>query len=56
MLPGETRLNVTFIAKGPEKSAAQLQQERLADADEVERWRAIWKAQLVRLGEYLGDG
>lgn len=52
VLPGETRLNVTFVAKGPEKSAAQLQQE----PDEVERWRAIWKARLARLAAYLGDG
>src|SRR5918994_1484458 len=52
VLPGETRLAVTFIAKGPEKSVAQLQQDRLADAEEVARWKALWKEQLVLLASY----
>ena len=51
--PGETRLAITFIAKGPEKSVAQLQQERLADAEEVARWKALWKEQLALLAEFL---
>ena len=53
LLPGDTRLAVTFIAKGPEKSAVQLQQERLADAEDVARWKAIWKEQLALLAEFL---
>jgi hypothetical protein len=52
--PGETRLAVTFTARGPEKSVAQLQQERVPSAEEVDRWRILWKAQLVRLATYLG--
>lgn len=53
VLSGETRLNVTVISRGPEKSTIQLQQERLASADEVERWRIVWRAQLARLASYL---
>ena len=59
VLPDETRLNVNFIARGPEKATAQLQQERLRSAGEVEQSRAFWKAQLERLATYLravGDG
>jgi hypothetical protein len=55
VLPGETRLAVTFVAKGPEKSAAQLQQERLTSAEEVARWKALWKEQLAHLASYLAD-
>ena len=59
VLPGDGRLAVTFIARGDAKSSAQLQQERLADAAAVEQQRALWKAQLDRLADYLkgvGDG
>jgi hypothetical protein len=52
--PGETRLAVTFIARGPQKSVAQRQQERVPCAEEVERWRALWKAQVARLATLLG--
>ncbi len=53
VLPGDTRLAITFIAKGPAKSVAQLQQERLADAAAVARWKALWKEQLAVLAEFL---
>ena len=52
-LPGDGRLAVTFVAKGSDKSAAQLQQERLADANDVARWKTLWKEQLVHLAAYL---
>lgn len=55
VLPGETRLAVTFVAKGPRKAAAQLQQDRLTSAEEVARWKALWKEELVRLQEFLGE-
>jgi hypothetical protein len=55
VLPEDGRLAVTFVAKGPGKSAAQLQQERLADADDVARWKALWKEQLAGLGSYLAQ-
>ena len=54
VLPGETRLAVTFVAKGPEKAAAQLQQERLRSAEEVDRWKSLWKEHLARLEAFLG--
>ena len=57
VLPGETRLAITFIAKGPAKSVAQLQQERLANAEDVARWKALWQEQLAHLAAYLdGEG
>src|SRR5688500_1481024 len=56
VLPGETRLAVTFVAKGPEKAVAQLQQDRLGGAEEVARWKALWKEQLARLASYLAGG
>src|SRR5688572_15096252 len=55
VLPGETRLAVTFVAKGPQKAVAQLQQERLASAEEVTRWKALWKEQLAHLAAYLTE-
>ena len=53
VLPEDGRLAVTFVAKGPDKSTAQLQQERLADANDVACWKALWKEQLVLLAAYL---
>jgi hypothetical protein len=53
VLPGETRLAVTFVAKGPRKAAAQLQQDRLGSAEEVARWKALWQEQLAQLASYL---
>jgi hypothetical protein len=55
VLPEDGRLAVTFVAKGPDKSSAQLQQERLADADDVARWKALWKEQLAGLASYLAN-
>jgi hypothetical protein len=55
VLPEDGRLAVTLVAKGPHKSAAQLQQERLADAEEVARWKAVWKEQLALLAAYLAE-
>jgi hypothetical protein len=55
VLPEDGRLAVTFVAKGPDKAAVQLQQERLADADDVARWKALWKEQLAELASYLAE-
>ena len=55
VLPGETRLAITFIAKGPEKAVAQLQGEHLAGAEDVGRWKALWKEQLALLASYLAE-
>ena len=53
VLPGETRLAVNFIPRGPEKAVAQLQQDHLADAADVARCKALWQAQLARLADVL---
>src|SRR5215211_262037 len=55
VLPGETRLAVTFVAKGPQKAAAQLQQDRLANAEDVARWKALWKEQLGHLAAVMEE-
>jgi hypothetical protein len=55
VLPGATRLAVTFVAKGPEKAAAQLQQDRLGSAVEVVHWKTLWKEQLAHLVAFLGE-
>ena len=55
VLPGETRLAITFVAKGPEKATAQLQQVRLTGAEDVARWKALWKEQLARLASYMTE-
>jgi len=52
---GETRVNVTFTAKGEAKSAAALQHERLADAEEAERMKAFWRDRVAALKEVLED-
>jgi hypothetical protein len=54
VLPEDSRLAVTFVARGPEKASAQLQQERLADADDVARRKVLWKEKLDLLATYLG--
>ncbi len=55
VLPGDTRLNVTFISRGPAKAVAQLQQERLASAEDVAPWRAVWQDHLAALAHYLAS-
>lgn len=55
ILPDDLRLAATFIAKGEEKSAVQLQLERLPDEREVVRWKAIWKAQFANLADYFAQ-
>ena len=57
VLANGTRLAVGFTAKGEAKASAQLQHEKLPTADDVETWRAFWKARLDRLADMLaGDG
>jgi hypothetical protein len=50
---GSTRVNVGFIDKGPAKSTVALAHERLADADEAETTRALWKKRLAELKSFL---
>ena len=53
---GETRVNVTFDAKGEAKSTAALEHARLADAAEAERMRAHWRERLDLLKTQLEGG
>ncbi len=50
---GSTRVNVGFIDKGPSKSTVALAHERLADADEAETAKALWKERLGELRSFL---
>ena len=50
---GETRVNVTFIAKGEAKSTAALSHERLVEADEAERMKIFWRERVAALKEVL---
>jgi hypothetical protein len=46
---GPTRVHVTFLAKGDEKSTVALEHRRLADGSEAERMKAYWRQRLVVL-------
>lgn len=50
---GESRVHVTFLAKGEAKSTAALSHERLADAEEAERMKAYWRARIAAMKEVL---
>jgi Domain of unknown function (DUF4287) len=50
---GSTRVNVGFTAKSPSKSTVALAHERLADADEAETAKALWKERLAELKSFL---
>lgn len=52
---GSTRVNVGFTAKGASKSTVALAHERLADADEAESTKALWKQRLVELKSFLEE-
>ena len=49
----QTRVNVTFLAKGAGKSTAALEHRRLADADEAVRMKAYWRQRVAALKEVL---
>ena len=49
----ESRVNVTFLAKGESKSTLALEHRRLADAAEAERVKAYWRQRLTSLKELL---
>jgi hypothetical protein len=50
---GETRVNVTFLAKADGKSTVAVAHERLADAQEAERIKAYWRDRVATLKEVL---
>jgi hypothetical protein len=49
----QTRVNVSFLAKGEAKSTAALEHRRLADAGEAERMKAYWRQRVAALKEVL---
>ena len=53
---GSTRVNITFEAKGEEKSALALEHSRLADAGEAQRTKAMWRERLDALKSELEAG
>jgi uncharacterized protein YndB with AHSA1/START domain len=50
---GSTRVNVTFVDKGPDRSTVTVSHERLPDADEAETAKAAWRRRLVALASFL---
>jgi uncharacterized protein DUF4287 len=50
---GSTRVNVSVIEKGPSKSMVAVAHERLADADDAEMAKALWKERLAELKSFL---
>jgi hypothetical protein len=53
---GETRVNLTFAAKGEAKSTAALEHARLRDAAEAERMKVFWRERLSALKSQLEGG
>lgn len=45
----QTRVNVTFLAKGENKSTIALEHRRMASADEAERMKNYWRARMAAL-------
>jgi Domain of unknown function (DUF4287) len=50
---GPTRVKVDFIDKGRAKSMVAVAHERLADADEAETAKVLWKERLAELKSFL---
>jgi hypothetical protein len=50
---GVTRVNVEFMDKGPAKSTVAVAHERLADGDEAETTKVMWKERLAELESFL---
>ena len=53
---GETRVNVTFTAKGEAKATVALEHLRLADAEEAERMKSFWRERMATLKSLLEAG
>jgi hypothetical protein len=52
---GRTRVVVYFTEKGPEKTSVAVQHERLADPDEAEAMRGLWRERLAELASVLSS-
>ena len=46
---GDSRVNVTFMAKGETSSTVAVEHARLADAEEADRMKAFWRERLSTL-------
>lgn len=46
---GQTRVNITFLAKGENKSTIALEHRRMASADEAERMKNYWRERIAAL-------
>ena len=53
---GETRVNVTFLAKGDASGTVAVEHARPADAEEAERMKAYWRERLTALKAQLERG
>jgi hypothetical protein len=50
---GSTRVNVDFAGKGPSKATVAVAHGKLANAEEVEATKAMWKERLADLKSFL---
>jgi hypothetical protein len=48
-----SKVEVNFVAKGPDKASAQLQHDGLAAKADVERWRTFWTERFAALADWL---
>jgi hypothetical protein len=46
---GPTRVNVTFLARGENKSTLALEHRRMASAEEAKRMKSYWRARIAAL-------
>jgi hypothetical protein len=46
---GQTRVNVTFLAKGEDRSTIAVEHRRMASADEAQRMKSYWRARIAAL-------
>jgi uncharacterized protein YndB with AHSA1/START domain len=53
---GDTRVNVTFEAKGEAKSTVAVEHARLVDVEAAERMKAFWRERLTTLKSQLEGG
>jgi hypothetical protein len=46
---GQTRVNVTFLAKGEDRSTIAVEHRRMDSADEAQRMKSYWRARIAAL-------
>lgn len=50
---GQTRVNVTFLAKDRDRSTVALEHRRLSNAEEADRMKTYWRGRLVALKQLM---